>query len=153
MMILYVVPPLKGDRIDDNHIRVEHHHSNGLTSSLVMIDGVVREVRSTSSIDRNHPLTRTSTIIVHLKPLPKPFATRLQCAHLPAHQILTYVKRTNHWPRLSDYRVWLSLPDFHGERLILRKQRTLVNKGYVNDDGTHPIITRKGLGYLENVYA
>lgn len=153
MKVLYVVQPLTGDRIDDNHIRVEHHHSQGLTYTDCLIDGVVREVRSTSRIDRRHPVTKSPTILVHLKPLPKIPEMRLTCAHIPTHQILMSVAKGNKWPSLSEYRKILMLPSFSGERLTLRKERTLVRKGYVITTNGVPFTTAKGRRYLERVHA
>jgi hypothetical protein len=118
-----------------------------------MIDGVKREVRSTSRIDRWHPITKSRTIMLHLKPLPKPFKTQLTCSHIPTFQILRVAATLNRWPSLSDYRKWLSIPDFNRLRLIARKERTLVRKGYLKLEKGVPIITEKGQRYLEQVHA
>lgn len=147
MKILFVVPPLTGDKIDENHVRVEHHHADGLTYTDCLINGVVREVRSTSKIDTHHPVTRTKTILVHLKSLPKN-VDRLKCADLPDMNILHRVRKDNMWPGLSDYRQWFHQPDFAGLRLIRRKQNTLVRKGYVREDRGVPFLTDKGLKRL-----
>jgi len=154
MMILFVVPPLAGDKIDDNHVRVEHHHADGLTYSHVLINGVERYVRSTSKIDRRHPVTKTRTIRVHLKPLPKPFTTRLTCAHIPTWQMLAKVHAGNTWPTLTDVRTWLMLPDLQAiGRLMTRKEQKLERKGYVTVTNGVPFLTAKGRAYLERVHA
>lgn len=153
MKILFVVQSLIGDRIDANHFRVEHHHAEGLTYTNCLIDGVVREVRATSRLSRNHPITMKRTILVHLKPLPRPMELLLQCAHIPTHQILMSVERGNVWPSLSDYRRFLSLPNFSSLRLIERKQRNLVRKGYLILDTGVPFLTDKGRRYLEQANA
>lgn len=153
MMILFVVPPLAGDKIDDNHVRVEHHHADGLTYSHVLIDGVERFVRSTSKIDRCHPRTKTRTILVHLKPLPRPLELRLTCAHIPTWQVLASVYERNEWPSLSEYRRFLILPDFSALRLVHRKQQKMVRRGYVNVTNGVPFLTAKGRAYLEHVHA
>jgi len=149
MKILFVVQPLTGDPIDDNHVRVEHHHAEGLTYTDCLIDGVERYVRSTSRMDKRHPVTKTRTILVHLRALPNE-SWRPQCRDLDALLILKKVQRDNTWPSRTEYLHWNPMRGVvRFGNIFKRKQQSLVRKGYVRLDNGVPFITDKGLTLLE----
>lgn len=148
MKVLFVVQPLTGDRIDGNHVRIEHHHSEGLSKTYCMIDGVERFVRCTSRQDTYHPITKTRSILVHLQPLPQE-TWRPRCNDIDSTLVLRSVSEGNWWPSVLSYRQWIAArkgTNIH--RLIQRKQKTLIRRGYVITTKGVPFITDKGRKYL-----
>jgi hypothetical protein len=154
MMILVPVPYLPGDPQDRTHVRVENHHREGLTYSHVRIDGWAgtRYVRSVSRPDR--PKFPTS-VLVHLKPMYSERPPTLHCRNLPTICILEYVQDNLQWPTVEDYNnlaAHYSAPSVTKRlepncRLIQRKQRQIMRKGLVENDGA--TVTAKGLKQLE----
>ena len=166
MMILAPVAYLPGDKQDANHVRVENHHREGLTSSTVMIDGWVgpRYVRCVSRPDR--PKYPTS-YQVHLKPLPYTQAPVLHCRNVPDKAVLQYIADNQRWPTTEVYNSIASSfspPSVFNRlkpncRLIQRKQRSLIRKELVAQgvlsenvsEHTHVHLTTKGLQRLEQL--
>lgn len=129
MKILFVVSKLPTDPQDDNHFRVEHHHSEGLTYTTCIINGVERFVRATSSPSQKRK--EGSTILVHCNPLKRYEIPRLRCANIPTAEVLCYIGDHEIWPVIGYYRQWLNSPGFEEMRLIKRKEDTLIRKDYV----------------------
>ena len=94
MKMLYVVPYLPGDIQDDNHFRVEHHHSLGLSgTTCILSGGREREVRCTSRKALNWEMHKCETILVHLKPLPKSVILKYQLKNLDTLDILKWLSK------------------------------------------------------------
>lgn len=151
MKILFVVQPLEDDPVDANHVRVEHHPAEGLTYTDCMVDGVARYVYSTSRIQKGHPVTKSRTILVHLKPLPEVKAHVAHCRDIDTRRILKKVRDTNWWPTTQEYVFWNERINTTSiARLVKRKQQKLVRKGYVRLEQGVPFITEKGLVHAGN---
>lgn len=164
-MILVPVPYLPGDTCDANHVRVENHHSEGLTSSTVRIDGWAGEryIRCVSRPDRpKYP----RSYLVHLKPMTSQRKETLHCRNLPTICILEFIEDNMHWPTVEDYNhlaAHYSPPSITkrlepGCRLIQRKQRKIVRSELVSmtvrmenvSKHTHVELTSKGRQLLEH---
>jgi hypothetical protein len=156
MIILSQVPYLPGDVQDANHIRVENHHSVGLTWSTVKIEALdgtmsTRHVRCVSSPDRPR---FPGSVVVHLKPAPKEPRTTLHCRDIPTPGLLRYVNTNSHWPTFDEYLILIasksivpvavSQPLKKGCNLITRKERTLRRKQLVAVLGNTTVLTDKG---------
>lgn len=156
MKILFVVPKLPTDPQDDKHIRVQHHHAEGLTYDTCLINGSERFVYSTSRIERTPKYGKT--ILVHCKPVPVETGKRLKCADIPTVELLNYVKLYTAWPTAANYRQWTGVTKFDQRQLALRKENTLVHKGYVtqyDDQGVffegRVFLTKKGQHRLKQL--
>lgn len=154
MIILSQVPYLPGDVHDANHIRVENHHSVGLTGSTVKIEALsgtmsTRYVRCVSRPDR--PKWPRS-IVVHLKPLQGAKKPRLHCRNLPTICILDYISANGNWPSYEEYAelarhysspsAFAANPIKPGSRLVLRKQTKILQQGMAFIDNEEEVASR-----------
>lgn len=163
MMILVPATYIEGDKQDVNHIRVLNHHKEGLTYSTVRIDGFAgtRQVRCVSRPDRER---FPHTYLVHLKPQPGARPTYLRCSNLPNIVILRHINTNHRWPTAAEYvsiAALYSTPSVKQmaslRRLVMRKQRNLVRKGYVHSkdhtEGGNATLTDKGAAFLRQASA
>jgi hypothetical protein len=156
MMILFVVPKLPTDPKGEKYYRVQHHHAEGLTYSTCIINGIKREVYSTSRIK---PVPHYGkTILVHCKPLKVKVGKRLKCADIPTAEVLKYIDLYKTWPTAANYRQWTNVSKFDHVRLAKRKEDTLVHRGYVtqyDDEGIYcddkAFLTPKGKHRLQRL--
>lgn len=156
MMHLSVVPYIEGDVQDENHLRVEHHHTQGLSYSFVMIDGVKRFVRCTSGVNGDKYRSSNPSIMVHLKPLKhESDEPELHCKDLDTASILRRIQKYWRFPTLSEY--VFDNPDLGstpGPRLIKRKEAKLVQRGYVHNpafDRSRICLTDRGQTLLKHL--
>lgn len=159
MMHLAVVPYQEGDPQDDNHYRVENHHTLGLTGSTVMINNEEREVRACTLPHGLKHRDWSASILVHLKPRRRANSDpTFQCKFIDDMHFLTHIKNMKTTDACLQF---YNNDPYQGNplprNLLLAKMRRYAQKGWIagrfHAKQREVMLSGKGLNVLNMMLA